>query len=126
MRNIIILCSVIGIAILAATVGLMLRPERYGEPFTSDVVTPLASVLTEPDAYLDKPLLIEGIVSRQCALTGCFFFFAVGEQRLRIELSEVATSLPQRKGYRARVAGTLQRQSGSLMFSGKSVQFFRR
>ncbi len=126
MRNIIILCSVLGIAILATTVGLMIRPERYGEPFTSDVVTPLTSVITEPDTYLDKPLLIEGIVTRQCALTGCFFFFAVGEQRLRIELSEVALSLPQRKGYRARVAGTLQRQSGSLVFNAKSVQFFRR
>lgn len=126
MKAILALCTIIALALGISAAWWFFAPERYGVQIAVNQSVPLIEVLDNPDTYIEKPITIEGFVSRQCAATGCFFFFAVGDRSLRVELSDIAPTFPQRKGYRATVTGTLRRHNESLVFYGTGVEFSRR
>lgn len=126
MKTIITLCTIIAVAAILLVAWWFVTPDRYGEDISSPHLTPLAELLENPEPFLDKAITVEGTVLRQCAATGCFFFFAVGERSLRVELSDIAPTFPQRKGYRATVTGTLRRHNDSLVLYGRGVVFSRK
>lgn len=124
MKTILFLCLFIFLTLCAGAIAWTLRPDHYGEPFAGYPSVPLDAVLADPTPYLEKSIRLQGTVSRQCALTGCFFFFALGEKRVRIEVSDLATLIPQRRGYRAQVEGTLIKHYDEIVLRGRSVSFF--
>lgn len=126
MKAILALCTIIALALGISAAWWFFAPDRYGVQIAANQSVPLIEVLENPDTYIEKPITIEGFVSRQCAATGCFFFFAVGDRSLRVELSDIAPTFPQRKGYRATVTGTLKRHNEALVFYGTGVEFSRR
>lgn len=126
MKAILVLCVVVFLTLCGGALSWYLRPDRFGESSAGSSEVSLETLFADPTPYLSKTILLEGVVTRQCALTGCFFFFIVGEKKVRIELSEIAATIPQRRGYRARVEGTLSTHHEELVLLGRSVEFFKR
>ena len=123
MRKILALCALVLILGLAGAALALKGASHFGAAFTGAPHVEVVDLLHRPEEYLNKQLTIEGTVSDQCALTGCFFHFRVGIERLRIELGDLAEKIPQHAGTPVKVEGTLVHHGDSYEFLGTAVEF---
>ncbi len=124
MRKIIILCVVILIAGAAALIWHLTRPEHYGPAFQHAQVVSIQELLEKPAEHLGHTVTVEGVINRQCPVTGCWLYImdASGKQ-IRAELSSIAPAFPQRRGGVAIVEGKLVKKGDAYEIDGKAVQF---
>jgi hypothetical protein len=123
MRIILGLCFLIIIAGVAILVVTLRGSNHFGAAFVEAPKVAVRDLVKNPTEFLGKQVIIEGDVIDQCPATGCFFYFDDGGQRLKVELSDLAQSLPQRTGAKARVEGQLVPYGSSYQFLGSAVEF---
>ncbi len=124
MKKILALCGVLILGGAIAALMLLRRPEVLGQPFQVAMVTPLATVLANPAAYLAVDLRTEGRIVRQCPSSGCWFFLDDGQGRqMRVELGHLGMKFPQHVGGVAEVEGRLLQHGQELELVGNGVRF---
>ncbi len=124
MRKIFVLCGIVLLSGAIAAFVVLYRPTVHGQPFRMSVVTPLATVLASPAAYLAGDLRTEGRIIRQCPSAGCWFYLEDGQGRqLRVELGHLGLKFPQHVGGLAEVEGRLLQHGHDLELVGNSVRF---
>ena len=85
--------------------------------------TEVALLVAKPKEYLEKTVLIEGQVLQQCKAMGCFFFFQVGDQQLRVDLEQIAMNAPMREGHVAKVEGHMVPFGNGYQLLATAVEF---
>lgn len=122
MRNIFILCGLI----LAAAAFYLWKttqlPTVAGE-FAGAPKTEVAALIEHPKDFLNKTVRVEGEVRQQCKAMGCYFFFAVGEKQLRIDLEQIAMNAPMREGHPASVEGQVVPYLDGYQLLASAVEF---
>jgi uncharacterized protein YdeI (BOF family) len=124
MRKIVILCGVILVVGAAAIVWYFIRPEHYGRQFGGAPKASIQELLEKPADHLNRDVTIEGEIVRQCPATGCWLFLRDGSgKEIRVEMSGIAPTFPQRGGKRAVVEGRLSKSGDTYEIDGKAVEF---
>lgn len=124
MNRILALCVILLLGVSIAAFLSWHRPAVLGQPFQVAAVTPLATVLASPTAYLAADLRIEGRIVRQCPSAGCWFYLEDGQGRqLRVELGHLGMKFPQHVGGFAEVEGRLLQDGADLELVGEGVRF---
>jgi hypothetical protein len=123
MRTIFIACGIILVAGLTWLLISLRVPNHFGAAFTNAPKAQVADLLDRPKDFLGKQVTLEGKVNDQCPLTGCFFYFPVGNKKLRIELGDLAQTIPKRPGAPVTVEGQLAPIGDSYQFLGTAAEF---
>jgi len=79
-----------------------------GAPITLDTVTPVSEINKNPEKYLDKPVLVEGLVINVCAKRGCWLDLAsdLPFEKIQVKVVDGEIVFPmEAKGRLARVEG---------------------
>ena len=124
MRKILILCAVILVAGAAVLVWHFTRREHYGKPFAGAPKASIKDLVEKPEQHLDADFTVEGTIVRQCPATGCWLFLKDESGKdIRVEMSGIAPTFPQRGGKRAIVEGRLSKRGDAYEIDGKAVEF---
>lgn len=69
----------------------------YGEALSADMeITPIATILADPDAWVGKKVQIAGEISGVCARQGCWIeITAAADQTLRVKVDDGVIVFPQ-------------------------------
>lgn len=81
---------------------------KLGEPLTLETVTPVSEINKHPEKYLDKRVLIEGLVINVCAKRGCWVDIAsdLPFEKIQVKVVDGEIVFPmEAKGRMARVEG---------------------
>ena len=81
---------------------------KLGEPLTLETVTPVSEINKHPEKYLDKRILIEGLVINVCAKRGCWVDIAsdLPFEKIQVKVVDGEIVFPmEAKGRMARVEG---------------------
>jgi hypothetical protein len=122
MKTIFGMCAVI-LAVGGFFLWRTMRLRLVSGTFTGAPRTEVALLVERPTEYVDKTVLIEGQVLRQCKAMGCFFFFQVGEKQLRVDLEQIAMNAPMREGHVARVEGRMTPFGNGYQLLATAVEF---
>lgn len=124
---------VIALLLLVATTAFGDVVKR-GAAISADAkVTSLADVLTKPDAFKDKTVVVEGVVSANCTEMGCWMQIAPtaeAKQTIHVTFKDFAFFIPtSSKGMKARAEGmvsveTLSKEEADHL-SGEGAKFNR-
>jgi hypothetical protein len=97
---------------------------HFGPPFAVSASTPLKEVATRPDALGSGTIRVEGIITRQCPSSGCWFFLK-DEQgtQVRVELGHMGMKFPQALGKTAIVEGRVLASDKGIEVIGHNVEF---
>lgn len=128
MKPILTICAAILIAAIAVfTWKLGSRQNHFGNPFTGLPVATIPDIVAKPDAFLGKPVRIQGKLMRQCPSTGCWFYLVEpGDSRaqeLKVEMGDTTPRLPVRIGRLVDVEGQLIKFGEGYEFIGVAVTF---
>jgi uncharacterized protein YdeI (BOF family) len=96
--------------------------EKYGQPMNGNLprIT-VMSALTD-HSFLNKGVIIEGIILTQCQASGCWFFLKDDTGRILVNLAPNNFTLPtNRVGKKATVKGILSAAEGEITIIGKEV-----
>lgn len=96
-----------GAAITAAPGG-----ELFGESLTLTEVTPVSTILDDPDAWVGRRVLVEGMVVAVCEKRGCWMDIASDREfeKIQIKVDDGVIVFPlSAKGKRATVEGVVER-----------------
>lgn len=95
-----------------ATADAGVEGEAFGEPLTLTAVTPVATILKDPEAWVGRKVLVEGMVVEVCEKRGCWMDIAADGDfqsiQIKVEDGEIVFPLTAR-GRRARVEGTVEK-----------------
>jgi hypothetical protein len=80
----------------------------YGAGLTLEVITPLHGVVSHPDAYADRTLLVKGRIRDVCQRKGCWMVLTEGESRMTVRFADYGFFVPKdSSGKDAYVEGTV-------------------
>ncbi len=82
-----------------------------GNPLTLDTVTKVSEINQNPEKYVGKPVLIEGLVISVCAKRGCWMDIAsdVPFEKIQVKVVDGEIVFPlEAKGKTAKVEGIVQ------------------
>ena len=119
---------IVGALILAGAAAWFFlgRPQadHHGQAFRGLERAEIAALVDKPADHLKKDLRIEGVLTRQCPATGCWFFLrGEGNKDLKVEMGDTTPKLPTRVGKRATVEGRLIKYGEGYEFVGVAVEF---
>lgn len=83
----------------------------FGEPLAPNLeITPIASIVAEPNAWAGKRVRIAGEVSGVCAMKGCWIdLVSADEARLRVKVDDGVIVFPtEAKSHSAIAEGTVE------------------
>jgi hypothetical protein len=81
----------------------------FGAPIPNSPSVKAQDVLTSPDAYVGRELVLEGTPKTVCPKKGCWMIFADGARSMRVMFKDHAFFVPlDSAGTPMRMAGTLQ------------------
>ncbi|MFN8392006.1 MAG: hypothetical protein U0136_17075 [Bdellovibrionota bacterium] len=123
MRKIFILCGLIVVGAIIWAAIAWRTEQHYGLPFSGAPKGDLTAVVNNPADFVGQKLQLDGVVKDQCRATGCYFFFSSGDKRLRVELGDVAPTLPRRTDCLATVEGQVVAMGTEYEFIGTGVEF---
>lgn len=89
----------------------------FGTPVDKNLLTPISTILQNPDGYLNKMVTVEGTIVGVCEKRGCWLDFASDKQyeKLRIKVKDGVMVFPlSAQGRKALATGTLKKISLSL------------
>jgi hypothetical protein len=90
----------------------------YGKPLTGSDTVEISELLSHPDAYLDKVVRVEGLVTGVCEKRGCWMSLASDDeefQEIRIKVDDGVIVFPlEAKGRRAIAEGVFTKIEMSL------------
>ena len=83
----------------------------YGQGVTLTEVTPLSAILDAPQDYLDKRVLVEGMIIEVCVARGCWVYLSGDRpfEKIRVKVTDGEIVFPvAAQGHMARVEGIVQ------------------
>src|SRR5262245_49562963 len=82
---------------LVALAGLLGAADaKYGKPLTLKEPITLAALMSKPDDYVGKTVLVKAKITQVCQIMGCWLELANEEgQHVRFEAHEVEISFPK-------------------------------
>ncbi len=87
------------------------KPLQLGAPLSFDTVTPVSEINNNPEKYLGKQVLIEGLIINVCAKRGCWMDIAsdVPFEKIQVKVVDGEIVFPlEAKGKKARVEGVAE------------------
>lgn len=124
MKIILIGCALIVIGIAGFVFWQSQKPDVFGAPLQGMPKMEIARIAEKPEDHLNMDMRVEGKISRQCPVTGCWFYLKdSGGNELRVELGQVAPKLPPRVGRTAIVEGRLLKMADHYELVGNGVEF---
>ena len=108
MKNVVLLALLACLAFGCAPPAS--QGDQYGEAPTLSEITPISSILENPDAHLGKMVLVEGKVLNVCEMRGCWMELAGDQpfQTLRVKVDDGVIVFPMTaQGKTARAQGEL-------------------
>lgn len=100
-------------ATLVACLGVQLAAQEVlGEGVSIQEATPIALLVDEPEAWLGKPVRLDGVVSAVCEKMGCWMTLAdpVTGKSIQFKVEDGVIVFPlSAKGKRASAQGALER-----------------
>lgn len=87
----------------------------FGDPVTLTEPTALADIIAKPEAFKDKEVLVQAVVTKACQAKGCWMMLKDGKHEVRVTFKDYGFFVP--KGLsdrRARVQGELSRKTLSV------------
>jgi hypothetical protein len=96
-------------AVLITSVSYVSAQEAFGEAITLKVKTPVADILSNPDEYNAKQVLVEGTVTDVCAHMGCWIKIADAQENvIQFKVDDgVIVFTPEAKGKKALAQGVV-------------------
>ena len=120
MKTFVLSGTALGLLLVASCGG----SEQYGQPFKGFPGLELAKLVEQPADQVRKEVRIEGVVSRQCPATGCWFYLKDPQgKEVKVEMGDTIPKLPPRTGRTAAVEGQLIKYGDRYEFIGTSVEF---
>lgn len=105
--------SMLALVVLCPGCG---RQERHwGREVARETPVTLSVLVSNPDRYLDKPLVVQGRIGSVCQTTGCWFVLQEGKDQLYVSLTSF--TLPRN------VAGESCRAAGRLIMRDERLTF---
>ena len=102
--------------LMAALVAWLSAPlaaqEKFGEGVTLKDATPIAALVDDPEAWLGKPVRVDGVVKEVCEDMGCWMELAdpVSGKSIQFKVDDGLIVFPvSAKGKRASAQGALER-----------------
>ena len=68
--------------------GIKTEWTDFGQPWTVEAAVPVAQVLADPAAYVDKTVRVSGDVTDVCQKAGCWMVIAEGDQSIRVTMKD--------------------------------------
>ena len=111
MKHLIMLAALTGVCFTIAT-GAFAASSSHGEALPKGELTALAKVLSNPDAYANQSLLVEGTVKSVCTKKGCWMEIAASKDAkaasCRVTFKDYGFFVPlDSKGATAKLAGKI-------------------
>ena len=69
--------------------------EDYGAGLTLEELTPLGDVVSRPELYSDRTLLVKGRIRDVCQKKGCWMVLTDGESQMRIRFADYGFFVPK-------------------------------
>jgi hypothetical protein len=91
---------------------LSMKGDRYGEALTLDEITPVSAILDEPDSWVGRRVLVQGMVVAVCEMRGCWMDIAGDREfeKIQIKVDDGVIVFPlSAKGKQALVEGVVER-----------------
>ena len=88
-----------------------LEGSTYGEPLTLSDVTPVSTILDDPQAYLGERVLVEGMVVEVCEMRGCWMDIASDREfeKIQVKVDDGVIVFPlSARGHQALVEGVVE------------------
>ncbi len=114
IRNVLAVNALTGLMFLAVSSSAMADDATgttYGAGVTLEQVTPIATLLADPDAYNGKTVRVDGVVTSVCEKRGCWMQLADPEsgEGIRIKVEDGVIVFPvSAKGHKASAEGTFE------------------
>ena len=106
----------LNLGLAAALVGWLGAPitaqEKFGEGVTIQEATPIAALVDNPEAWLGKPVRVDGVVKAVCEEMGCWMELAdpATGQSIQFKVDDGVIVFPvSARGKRASAQGALER-----------------
>ena len=81
--------------IFAAATALQAAETVYGAGVKLDETVKISALLAQPDAYLGKPVRVEGTITEVCGMKGCWMELAEGpEAKIRVKVEDDVIAFP--------------------------------
>ena len=100
--------SIIFIVALASLVLIAADGKKYGEDLTLSAKTNISEILSQPDQYVGKKVLVEGLIVNVCEKRGCWMEIASDKEfeSIRVKVEDGVIVFPMEvKGETAIVEG---------------------
>jgi len=91
---------------------LSIKGDRYGEALTLKEITPVSAILDEPDNWVGRRVLVQGMVVAVCEMRGCWMDIASDREfeKIQVKVDDGVIVFPlSAKGKRALVEGVVER-----------------
>jgi hypothetical protein len=72
--------------------------DDYGAGLTLEEITPLGEVVSHPELYVDRTLLLKGRIRDVCQKKGCWMVLTDGESQMRIRFADYGFFVPKDSG----------------------------
>ena len=99
------------LVVLFATPSFASKTETYGKKITLTEVTNISEILAAPKQYVDKRVLVKGMVVEVCAKRGCWMYLASDKpfEKIQIKVLDGEIVFPMSaSGKEALVEGVVQ------------------
>ena len=99
------------LVMLLATLAFASKTETYGEKLTLSEVTKISEILAAPEQFIDKKVLVKGMVVEVCAKRGCWMYLASDKpfEKIQIKVLDGEIVFPMSaRGMEALVEGEIE------------------
>lgn len=97
------------------------KPKTYGKKISTQESTSLAKILTDPESFENKTVVVSGKIFRECP-TGCWFEVKEKNAILLVELSPSGIAIPQKVGKKVVVMGIVKLKDKRPYIIGEGVK----
>ena len=102
--------KVVILFIILITVAAYSQSDKYGKEISLTEKTSISTILTQPEKYVGKTVLVEGEILEVCAMAGCWMELKsdAENQKVKIKVKDGDIVFPvEAKGKSALVEGTV-------------------
>lgn len=99
------------------------KKETYGKEVSSTTTT-ITEILTAPESFKDKKIVLEGKLGDVCP-SGCWFDLEdekATNTRLRVDIAPAGLAIPPQSTGKAKVSGTVKYDGKTVVIFGDGVE----
>lgn len=100
------------------------KKEAYGKKVAKETTTTISEILTSPESFQDKKVVITGKLGDVCP-SGCWFDLEdekATNTMLRVDIAPSGLAIPPKSKGEAKVSGTVKYDGKSIIIYGDGVE----